>query len=57
MSGLSGRVTTDYTNNSAVENVFKITTAQIDTTLDLIKENDKSLIESRKKKLESRRYR
>ena len=57
MSGLSGRVTTDYTNNNVVENVFKITTAQIDTTLDLIKENDKSLIESVKKKLESRRYR
>ena len=57
MSGLSGRVTTDYTNNNAVENVFKITTAQIDTTLDLIKENDKSCIESVKKKLESRRYR
>ena len=57
MSGLSGRVTTDYTNNNAVENVFKITTAQIATTLDLIKENDKSLIESVKKKLGSRRYR
>ena len=43
---LSGRITTDYTNNIAVENVFKTTTAQIDTTPDLIKENDKSLIES-----------
>ena len=46
---LSGHVTTDYTNNNADENVFKITTAQIDTTPDLIKENDKSLIESVKK--------
>ena len=45
-SVLSGRITTDYTNNIAVENVFKTTTAQIDTTPDLIKENDKSLIES-----------
>ena len=43
---LGGRVTTDYTHNNAVENVFQITTAQIDTTPDLIKENDKSLIES-----------
>ena len=43
---LSGRITTDYTNNNAVENVFKITTAQIDTIPDLIKENVKSLIES-----------
>ena len=43
---LSGHVTTDYTNNNAVENVCKITTAQIDTKLDLIKENDKSLIEN-----------
>ena len=43
---LSGRVTTDYTNNNAIENVFKITTAQIDTTPDLFKENVKSLIES-----------
>ena len=33
---LSGRATTDYTNSSAVENVFKITTAQIDITPDLI---------------------
>ena len=29
---LGGRATTDYTNNNAVENVFKIATAQIDTT-------------------------
>ena len=43
---LSGRVTTDYTNNNAVENVFEITTARIDKTPDLIKENDKSLIEN-----------
>ena len=43
---LSGRATTDYTNNSAVENDFKITTAQIDITPDLIKDNDKALIES-----------
>ena len=42
---LSARATTDYTNNNAVENVFKITTAQTDTTPDLIKENDKSLTE------------
>ena len=33
---LSGRATTDYTNSSTVENVFKITTAQIDITPDLI---------------------
>ena len=45
-SVLSRRVITDYTNNNAVENVFKITTAQIDTAPDLIKENDKSFIES-----------
>ena len=42
---LTGCATTDYTNNNAVEKVFKIATAQIDTTPDLIKENDKSLIE------------
>ena len=42
---LRGPVTTDYTNNNAVENVSKITTAQIDTTPDLIKESYKSLIE------------
>ena len=35
----------DYTNNNAFENAFKITAVQIDTTSDLIKENDKSLIE------------
>ena len=29
---LGGRATTDCTNNNAVENVFKIATAQIDTT-------------------------
>ena len=45
---LSGRATTDYTNN-AVENVFKIATAQTDTALELIKENDKFLIELVKK--------
>ena len=44
--GLSRRVTTDYTNNKAVENGFKTITDQIDTTPDLIKKNDKSLIES-----------
>ena len=43
---LSRRVKNDYTNNNAVQNLFKITTAQIDTTPDLMKENDKSLIES-----------
>ena len=42
---LSGCVTFNYTNNNEAGNVFKITTTQIDTTLDLIKENDKSLIE------------
>ena len=42
---LRGPVTTYYTNNNAVENVSKITTAQIDTTPDLIKESYKSLIE------------
>ena len=46
---LSGRITTDYTNNIAVENVFKTAIAQIDTTPDSIKENGKSLIESIKK--------
>ena len=45
---LSGRATTDYTNN-AVENVFKIATAQTDTALELIKEDDKFLIELVKK--------
>ena len=45
---LSGRATTDYTNN-AVENVFKIATAQTDTALELVKENDKFLIELVKK--------
>ena len=35
----------DYTSNNAFENAFKITAVQIDTTPDLIKENDKSLIE------------
>ena len=43
MSGLG--VKTDYINNNTVENVFEIITAQIDTTPDLIKENDKFLIE------------
>ena len=43
---LSRRVKNYYTNNNAVQNLFKITTAQIDTTPDLMKENDKSLIES-----------
>ena len=42
---LSGCVTFNHTNNNEAGNVFKITTTQIDTTLDLIKENDKSLIE------------
>ena len=32
---LSGRVTTGYTNNKAIENAFKITTAKIDATPDL----------------------
>ena len=32
---LSGRVTTGYTNNNAIENAFKITTAKIDETPDL----------------------
>ena len=36
---------TDYTDNNAVKNAFKIKTAQIDTTTNLIKENDRSLIE------------
>ena len=45
---LSGRATTDYTNN-AVENVFKIATTQTDTALELVKENDKFLIELVKK--------
>ena len=43
---LSGLVKNDYANNNAVQKVFKITKAQIDTTSDLIKENNKSLIES-----------
>ena len=43
---LSGRVTTGYTNNKAIENAFKITTAKIDATPDLNQKNDKSLIES-----------
>ena len=43
MSGLG--VKTAYINNNAAENVFEIKTAQTDTTPDLIKENDKSLIE------------
>ena len=42
---LSGRAIPDYINNNAVQNVFKILTAQIDTTPDSIEENDKSLIE------------
>ena len=42
---LSRRVKNGFTNNNAVQNVFKITTAQIDTTPDSIKENSKSLIE------------
>ena len=45
---LSGHVAT-YTNKNAVQNVFKIATAQIDRTLYLIKKNFKSLIESVKK--------
>ena len=53
---LSGHVAT-YTNKNAVQNVFKIATAQIDRTLYLIKKNVKSLIESVKKNLESRRCR
>ena len=38
-----GRAATDYANNSAVKNAFKIATAQIDTTPDSIKRNDKIL--------------
>ena len=34
---LSGRVTIGYTNNNAIENAFKITTAKIDATPDLNK--------------------
>ena len=45
---LSGHVAI-YTNKNAVQNVFKIATAQIDRTLYLIKKNVKSLIESVKK--------
>ena len=38
---LSGPFKNDYTHSNAVQNVFKITTAQIDKTPDLIKENYK----------------
>ena len=42
-----GCATTDYTTDysNAVENLLKIATAQVDTTPDLIKENDQCLIE------------
>ena len=43
---LSGRVITDYTNKNTLQNVFKIITTQINTGIDLIKESDKSFIES-----------
>ena len=38
---LSGPFKNDYTHSNAVQNVFKITTAQVDKTPDLIKENYK----------------